>query len=226
MAVDRAELARQALEGYVHGPAAATDATIRALAATPDPAAVLLVEGVSDQMAVEALAARRGRDLRGARCAVVPTGGASGLRRVLGADVPAGTPVLALCDAAEREIVARGIRSAGREVPVHVCDPDLEAELIRSVGAATVVSVLDAQGDGRSFRTLQRQAAWADEPLGAQLRRFIEAGSRRKLRYARLLTDVAVNTGRTPAVLDAVLDALWAVGTTPPDASGPEGTLR
>ena len=37
--------------------------------------AVLLVEGISDQRAVEALARRRGRDLAGEGVAVVPMGG-------------------------------------------------------------------------------------------------------------------------------------------------------
>jgi hypothetical protein len=40
------------------------------------PRAVVLVEGLSDRCAVEALAERRGRDLRAERVSVVPIGGA------------------------------------------------------------------------------------------------------------------------------------------------------
>ena len=58
----RRELASRLLDGYVHGPAAATEATARALAKVPNAAAVVLVESISDQIAVETLAARRGRD--------------------------------------------------------------------------------------------------------------------------------------------------------------------
>jgi len=49
------------LAGYVSGPAAATQATGLALARAVGARAVVLVEGVSDQIAVETLAGRRGR---------------------------------------------------------------------------------------------------------------------------------------------------------------------
>jgi OLD-like protein len=43
----------------------------------------VLVEGVSDRFALEALAERRGRDLRAEGIAVVPIGGAQAIRRFL-----------------------------------------------------------------------------------------------------------------------------------------------
>ena len=52
----RRELARRLLNGYVHGPAAATEATAQALAKVAAAEAVVLVEGISDQIAVETLA--------------------------------------------------------------------------------------------------------------------------------------------------------------------------
>jgi len=61
----RRELASRLLDGYVHGPAAATEATARALAKVAATEAVVLAEGISDQIAVETLAARGGRE-RGA----------------------------------------------------------------------------------------------------------------------------------------------------------------
>ena len=54
---------------------------------------------------------------------------------------------------------------------------------------------------------MQRQPAWRAEPAGAQLRRFLGAGARRKLRYARLLVD-AVDLDRVPRPLDAVIAAV------------------
>lgn len=207
MGVDRAELARRVLGSYPHGQAAVTEATSSALAKVPDPIAMLLVEGVSDQIAVEALAARRRDDLEDARVAVVPTGGAGGIGRVLAAHTTPTMRLVALCDAGEAALVERAIAGSRREVSLFVCEPDLEAELLRAVGAAGALAVLDSQGDLGSFTTLQRQVHWRDRPAGAQLRRFIGAGARRKLRYARLLTDAAVGLDRVPRPLVAALDA-------------------
>ena len=86
----RRELAGRLLDGYVHGPAAATQATARALAKAATAEAVVLVEGVSDQIAVETLAVRRGRDLGTERVVVLPTGGAHGFARYLRQFGPAG----------------------------------------------------------------------------------------------------------------------------------------
>ncbi|MEZ5247802.1 MAG: hypothetical protein R2713_00860 [Ilumatobacteraceae bacterium] len=61
-----------AVPGYVTGPAAATEATRLALAGVGDAATIVLVEGVSDQIAVEALARAEERTL--ASVAVVPIG--------------------------------------------------------------------------------------------------------------------------------------------------------
>ena len=48
------------------------------------PRGVILVEGVSDQMALEALARRRGRNLEAEGISVVPMGGATNIRRFFG----------------------------------------------------------------------------------------------------------------------------------------------
>ena len=52
--------------------------------------AVVLVEGVSDQQAVEAVAARRWRDLAAEGVVVVPMGGAENIRTFLDRFGPAG----------------------------------------------------------------------------------------------------------------------------------------
>lgn len=63
-------------DGYVSGPAAATEATTRALAAMGDASSVVPVEGVSDQIALETLARAIGRGLAAEELirAVTPAG--------------------------------------------------------------------------------------------------------------------------------------------------------
>jgi hypothetical protein len=212
----RGELASRLLDGYVHGPVAATEATVRALAKLTAAEAVVLVEGISDQIAVETLAARRGRDLGAEHVVVLPIGGAHATARYLTQLGPAGAGLrlAGLCDAGEESVVRRGLAAAGVGAPgtradmerlgFYVCIEDLEDELIRAIGATTVEALLDSQGDLRSFRSLQRQPEWRSQPADAQLRRFLGSGARRKLRYARLLVG-AVDLDRTPRPLEAVL---------------------
>jgi uncharacterized protein (DUF2384 family) len=86
----------------------------------------------------------------------------------------------------------------------YVCVADLEEELIRALGADAVERVVDAQGDLRSFRTLQKQPAWQGRAKEEQLRRFMGSGGRRKIRYARLLVD-ALDLADVPRPLDRLL---------------------
>jgi hypothetical protein len=66
--------------------------------------AVVLVEGVSDQLALQALAERRGRDLDAEGVSIVPMGGATNIRKALTVFGPQGFDVklAGLCDAGER----------------------------------------------------------------------------------------------------------------------------
>jgi hypothetical protein len=212
----RRELASRLLDGYVHGPAAATEATARALAKVAAAEAVVLVEGISDQIVVETLAARHGRDLGGERVVVVPIGGAHAFTRYLTQFGPAGAGLrlAGLCDIGEENVVRRGLANAGIGSPVtradmerlgfYVCVEDLEDELIRAIGTAQVEELIASQGDLGSFRSLQRQPEWRGQPAGAQLRRFLGSGARRKLRYGRLLAG-AVDLARLPHPLEAVI---------------------
>jgi hypothetical protein len=212
----RRELARRLLDGYVHGPAAATEATARALAKVAAAEAVVLVEGISDQIAVETLAARRGYDFGAERIVVVPVGGAHAMTRYLTQFGPAGAGLRlsGLCDAGEQNVVRRGLASADIGSPrtqsdmerlgFYVCVEDLEDELIRAIGRLPVEALIDSQGDLGSFRSLQRQPEWRGQPAAAQLRRFLGSGATRKLRYARLLAG-AVDLDRLPHPLEAVL---------------------
>jgi hypothetical protein len=211
----RRELASRLLDGYVHGPAAATEATVRALAKVAAAEGVVLVEGISDQIAVETLAARRGRDLAAERVAILPIGGAHAFARYLTRFGPAGAGLrlAGLCDIGEENVVRRGLASTGIGSPetradmerlgFYVCVEDLEDELIRAIGVARLEALIDSQGDLGSFHSLQRQPEWRGQPAAAQLRRLLGNGGR-KLRYARLLVG-AVDLDRLPHPLEAVL---------------------
>ena len=213
----RRELASRLLDGYVHGPAAATEATARALAKAANARTVVLVEGISDQIAVETLAARRGRDLVAEGLVVLPVGGAHAFTRYLKQFGPAGAGLRlsGLCDLGEEHIFLRGLARAGLGSPrtraemerlgFYVCVEDLEDELIRAIGVGTVEALIDSQGDLGSFRSLQHQPQWRGQPVKAQLLRFLGSGARRKLRYARLLAG-AVDLERVPHPLEGVLE--------------------
>jgi hypothetical protein len=178
--------------------------------------AVVLVEGISDRCALEALAERRGRNLDAEGISVVPIGGAQSIGRFLNRYGPQGLDVrlAGLCDAAEEGEFRRGLERAGlgtdltradmESLGFYVCEADLEDELIRALGAATVEQIADVQGDLGSFRTLQKQPAWQGRPTEQQLRRWMGSGGRRKIRYARLLVE-ALDPGRVPRPLDLVL---------------------
>jgi hypothetical protein len=178
--------------------------------------AVVLVEGISDQSALEALAERRGRKLDTQGISVVPMGGAQSIGRFLNLFGPQGLDVrlAGLCDAAEEDDFRRGLERAGlgsnltradmERLGFYVCVADLEDELIRALGAASVEQVVDAQGELGSFRTLQKQSAWQGRSNEEQLRRFMGSGGSRKIRYARLLVD-ALDLTQVPRPLDLVL---------------------
>lgn len=210
----RRELSDAVLSGYVSGPGAATEATAQALEKVDDARAIVLVEGISDQIALETLAMRRGRDLDVEGVAILPMGGAHAITRYLTRFGEAGVTLAGLCDAGDEGIFRRRLAEAGfgssatraemERSGFHVCEQDLEDELIRAVGAARVEVLFESQGDLGSFRTLQRQPGWRERNVEAQMRRFLGSGARRKLRYARLLVG-SVELDRVPRPLDAVL---------------------
>jgi hypothetical protein len=176
----------------------------------------VLVEGISDQVALEALAERRGRDLAAEGIAVVPMGGARNIRHFLELFGPRGLNLrlAGLCDAREESDFGRGLERAGlgsnlsradmEALGFYVCVADLEDELIRCLGAAGVEQVVEAQDELGSFRTFQQQPSWQGRRSREQLRRFIGTHSGRKVRYARLLVD-ALDLTSVPRPLDRVL---------------------
>jgi len=176
----------------------------------------VLVEGVSDMRAVEALAERHGRDLRAEGVAVVQIGGAQAIGGFLERYGPHGLDLrlAGLCDAGEEPFFRRALERAGlghdltradmEQLGFYVCVEDLEDELIRSLGADAVEEVIAAEGELGSFRTFQKQPAWRGRPPEDQLRRFIKTHGGRSIRTASLLTD-ALDLARVPRPLDRVL---------------------
>jgi len=189
---------------------------MRLISVDPDMRAVVVVEGVSDQIAVETLAERRGVDLAAAGVRVVRLGGAHRIGTFLdNLGSSADGPRLAgLCDAGEEAVFRRALERAGlgsdlsradmEQLGFYVCVADLEDELIRALDAPAVERVLRAKGDLRRFRTFQQMPAWRGRATEEQLRRFMGSGGRRKIRYARFLVD-ALDLERVPRPLDGVL---------------------
>jgi hypothetical protein len=178
--------------------------------------AVVLVEGVSDEMALEALAERQGRRLDEEGVAIVAMGGATNIGSFLERFGPQGLDLrlAGLCDAAEEDDFRRGLERAGmgtnptrsdmERLGFFVCIADLEDELIRSLGADTVLRIIEARRELGPFRTLQRQPWWRGRPIEEQLRRFLGSGSGRKIRYAPVLVR-ALDLSRVPRPLERVL---------------------
>ena len=161
--------------------------------------AVVLVEGVADRIALDAVAAKLGRDLVGDGVEVVPIGGAQAIRRAFAeqeADRVAG-----LCDAGEERWFRRVLGDA-----TYVCVKDLEDELIRALGPARVEEVVAAQGELETFRNFQNQVFWRGRPLDRQLRRWLQNGGRQH-RYPPLLVE-AMEPEQIPRPLAGVLAAV------------------
>lgn len=212
----RRDLAADALRGYVSGPNAVVAATELALERASGARSLILVEGISDQIAIETLAGRTGFDLSDDGVLVIPIGGAHAITRFLVEFGPQGRDLklAGLCDRAEAAAFRQGLNEAGlgpvddaddmARVGFHICTEDLEDELVRSLGRESVETLLESQGDLGSFRTMQRQPAWRDRAFEDQVRRFFGAGSRRKSRYARRMVE-ALDLDRVPRPLMSVV---------------------
>ena len=205
----------------VTGPAGSSNVALAAALASVRGAAVgscavILVEGVSDQSAIEALAARRGRNLGQERVFVVPMGGATNIGSFLDLFGPRGLgfTLAGLCDEGEEGVFRRALARAGlhpgparadlERLGFYVCVADLEDEMIRSLGAATVERLIAGQGDLTSYRRFCRQPAQRNRTREQQQRRFMGTRSGRKAHYGRVLAD-ALDPTRVPRPLDRVL---------------------
>ncbi|MEV6750881.1 TOPRIM nucleotidyl transferase/hydrolase domain-containing protein [Streptomyces sp. NPDC051214] len=170
----------------------------------------VLLEGPSDREAVDALAARRGRDLAAEGVCVVAMGGAMSIGRYTELLGPPGLDLrlAGLCDVGERRFYDRGLeRARAPRQGFFVCVSDLEDELIRALGTARVEEIVRDEGDLRAWQTFSRQPAQHDRPRAQQLRRFLGTKKGRKIRYGRLLVE-ALDEELTPAPLDDLLASL------------------
>jgi hypothetical protein len=177
---------------------------------------VILVEGWSDEAALESLALRRGRDLTAEGIGVVPMGGITNIGKFARALGPQGLGLrlAGLCDAAEEAYVIHTLHRVGlgraqtREemeaLGFFVCDADLEDELIRALGTAAIERIFEREGEMQSFRRFQDQPAQRGRSTHAHLRRFMGTRARRKIRYGSLLVD-ALPLECVPRPLDFVL---------------------
>jgi hypothetical protein len=177
---------------------------------------VVLVEGISDQRAVESLARRRGRDLEAEGVTVVAMGGAHAIRAFLERYGPQGLDarLAGLCDAGEERDFARALERAGlgsdltredmERLGFFVCVADLEDEVIRALGPERVEHVIATLGYHGSLQTFQKQPAWRGRPIEDQLWRFLRSGSNRYHRIAPALVD-ALDLDRLPRPLDRLL---------------------
>ena len=201
------------------GSSAALVAAAARAGEAPGSCTVVLVEGMSDQAAVQTLAARHGRDLPGEGVFVVPMGGATNIAHFLGVFGPRGLGVrlAGLCDEAEEHDFRRGLertelgavpdRASLARLGFFVCVADLEDEMIRSLGVRRVERLIEAEGESGPFQTFTKQPAHRGEPREQQLRRFMGTRSGRKVRYGHVLA-AALDLTQVPGPLAGLL--AWA----------------
>lgn len=181
----------------------------------PDASSVVLVEGASDQAAVEALARRVGRDLGAEGVLVIAIAGATNIGRFLDLLGPSGFDVTlaGLCDRGEANEFSVALNLAGLTVSSHadmeqhgffICHDDLEEELIRALGAEAMLRVMEGQRQLRSFRRFQNQPAQREKTIEAQIWRWL---GNHKIRYAPLMVD-ALDLDRIPLPLERLLAAI------------------
>ena len=164
---------------------------------------VVLVEGTSDRLAVEALALRLGRDLQSEGVDIVPMGGYGNLPHFL--ERYRDLRLAGLYDVGEERHFLRALgcddRRGLERLGFYACTRDLEDELTRAVGPEKMERVLAEQGELRAFRTYQKQPAHRARPLGEQLHGFMW---NRKQKYAVLLVE-ALDLEQIPRPLGRVL---------------------
>ena len=176
----------------------------------------ILVEGWSDQAAVEAWAASCAVDLHARRIVVMPVGGITNMGKFVSALRAPGAAVklCGLYDASEEALTLRCLERAGlgerltragaEAAGFFGCVNDLEDELIRALGAPAVEALLEAQDELRSFRLFERQPMQQGRDAHSLLKRFMGTRAGRKIRYGTLLV-AALAPERVPLPLKRVL---------------------
>ena len=176
----------------------------------------ILVEGVTDALALTLAARRMGRDLEAEGASIVVINGAhaiGGALRRLAQDEPAAIPA-GLYDVGEEEVIRTALQRGGfspgltREslegIGFFACSVDLEDELIRAAGEAVLSRLIELEGDAQPWHTFQRQSAWQGRPTNQQFRRFIRSVSSRNSRYIRAIVE-AIDPAQLPRPIRQVL---------------------
>jgi len=149
---------------------------------------VILVEGVSDRILVEAVATHLKCDLHRKGVTVFSLGGASNFASAIRLFGPTGfdLPLLGLVDEAEASIPAKALNVDPSDLGDHhfeVCRTDLEEEYVRALGVSAVIDLLDASGLFTEKAILKRfEAATADDVdqndlLGLLRKKKVEAAT-------------------------------------------------
>ena len=178
---------------------------------------VVLVEGVTDELALRLAAQRSGRDLAAEGVSVLSMNGAHAMSRCLrrlAAEEPQ-SRVAGLYDAGETAVVSaaleraglgRGLDLAGMErIGFFACSEDLEDELIRAAGGTLLSRLVELEGDVQPWHTFRRQQAWQHRPVDQQFRRFIRSISARNSRYIRAIV-MAIDPSQLPRPLRLLLE--------------------
>lgn len=165
------------------------------------PPTIVLVEGVTDELALRLAARRLGRDLEAERVSVVPMNGAHAMSRFL-RNLAAEQPharLAGLYDEGEEAVIRSALEGAGygpglvrhglERAGFYACSVDLEDELIRAAGEDAISRLIEGSGDAQPWHAFRRQQAWQGRPVDQQFRRFIRSVSERNSRYIRKMIE-------------------------------------
>jgi len=204
-------------------PSSVSDADARRLARFTNPQTaegffartVILVEGVSDKLALEAAAELSGVSLDGKGVSIVSVDGGNTLRmylRLFGGE-GFGLDLVGMCDEDKEGVWQRDLSDAGYgDVPdraamehlhFYVACQDLEDELVRALGDQETEECIREQGDSTKLSKFSGQPKQAGKSRHDQLRAFLQVRDR-KARYAPLLVD-RLTEAALPDVLRKVL---------------------
>ena len=185
--------------------------------------AVVLVEGLSDRAAVEALATGRGRDLRAEGVSTVPMGGATNLGHFLDLLGPRGRDVrlAGLCDAAEAPGFRRSLQRAGLTAAPASASPASASPVPAPAGPGPAlagflgrigffVCVADLEDELiRSLGTARVEQVVADQGELGPLRTFSkQPAQRERTRGEQLRRFMGTRSGRKIQYARALAEAL------------------
>jgi hypothetical protein len=178
---------------------------------------IVLVEGVTDELALTLAARRLGRDLAAQGASIIAINGVhavGGFLRRLALEQP-GVKVAGLYDEAEADVIRVALerlghgpnldRSGLESLGFFACSADLEDELIRAAGEAVISKLIETEGEAQAWLTFTKQRAWQTSAVDQQFRRFIRSVSGRNARYIRAIVET-IDPRRLPRPLRLLLD--------------------